>query len=677
MVNGTVPRLSIMFKALRELGPKQLGLYALYRLRLESGWLRWKTGDWEERTATPELRRAQLAGVSTGPRGEESWLALPEANEVRQVIGEQGAAQVLEQAGEIAAGKARLFGGEPAPLNLEPDWPLAHWTAYEQGRAPWGAEDVKLVWEPARFGWAFTLARAYTLTGDAAWAEVFWRHTETFLRANPPNRGPNWASAQEVALRLIALAFARQVFAPAECSTPERLQRLDQALAAHAQRIPPTLIYARSQHNNHLLTEAAGLYTAAACLPEHPEAGRWRALGWKWLNLGLQEQISPEGAYSQHSANYQRLMLQTALWAGKLAAGAGQDWPQETLEKLGAATRWLLKLVDPASGRTPNLGPNDGAYILPLTVCPFHDYRPALQTASLAFLGQPAFEPGPWDEMSLWLAADAARHPRRPAGGEHGLDVGEAPIRLEGRDSWAYLRVARFTSRPGHADQLHLDLWWRGSNVAQDAGTYFYNAPPPWDNALMGTAAHNTVMVAGRDQMTRAGRFLYLDWAQGRVIEHTRAEDGSFERLAAEHDGYRGLGVVHRRSVERGETGWRVEDRVLPLHGSAQAAGEETWASIHWLLPDWPYQVETGAAGWQVRLESPQGTVRLSVQAGPGELVAGRLVRAGELVAGEGPAAVVEGWVSPTYAHKIPALSLRLTARGRLPVGFVSTFSFP
>ena len=34
-------------------------------------------------------------------------------------------------------------------------------------------------------------------------------------------------------------------------------------------------------------------------------------------------------------------------------------------------------------------------------------------------------------------------------------------------------------------DQLHLDLWWRGLNIAQDAGTYLYNADPPWDNPLV------------------------------------------------------------------------------------------------------------------------------------------------------------------------------------------------
>jgi hypothetical protein len=119
-------------------------------------------------------------------------------------------------------------------------------------------------------------------------------------------------------------------------------------------------------------------------------------------------------------------------------------------------------------------------------------------------------------------------------------------------------------NRPGHADQLHLDLWWRGQNIALDAGTYLYNAAPPWDNALARSLVHNTVTVNGLDQMTRAGRFLWLDWAQASRISRKQAEDGSWERGVAEHTGYRKLGVAHRRVVTAyRENRWLVEDSLL------------------------------------------------------------------------------------------------------------------
>ena len=210
-------------------------------------------------------------------------------------------------------------------------------------------------------------------------------------------------NGQEVAIRLMALVWAGQVFETAAASSAERRARLAQSVAAHAARIPPTLLYARAQNNNHLVTEAAGLYTAGLALPDHPQASRWRALGWRWLNWAFQHQIGGYGEYIQHSTNYHRVMLQAALWVDAIK---DVDWPRLTLQSLGRATHWLFSMLDPASGRTPNLGANDGALILPLSVTPFNDFRPTVQAAARAFL-RFQMPGGVWDEMSLWLGLDA------------------------------------------------------------------------------------------------------------------------------------------------------------------------------------------------------------------------------------------------------------------------------
>ncbi len=212
-------RLRIIFKALQELGLTQPALYALYRLELRSGYL-------GRATSNPALRVAGRDGaVSPG------LFPLPGREVLAQVLGEQGRAALLTEADEILAGKVRLFGGRPIALHLEPPAPLYHWIEYERGAqrvSPVSpdetAADIKLIWEPARLGWAFTLGRAYHLTGDERYVGGFWLLLETFLDANPPYLGPNWVSAQEAALRVLALAFAWQVFAGASHSTPRGLR---------------------------------------------------------------------------------------------------------------------------------------------------------------------------------------------------------------------------------------------------------------------------------------------------------------------------------------------------------------------------------------------------------------------------------------------------------------------
>ena len=648
-------RLPLGLKALHELGAPQLGLYALYQLGLRSGHYR-------RLTASPR-QEEQAYAFRLKP-----VLRLPDPTQVLGLIGDTGLAALHAEADEIVAGQVRLFGGAPVALALTPPAPLHHWTAYEGNSNQLG--DLKFIWEPARFGWAFTLGRAYWLTQDEGYPAAFWRYAETFLEANPAYQGPHWLSAQEVALRLCGLVFAAQVFASSLQSTPARLARLAQAVIQHAARIPPTLVYARAQNNNHLISEALGLYTAAAALPDHPLASRWRQMGWKWLNRAFQHQIAPDGSYCQHSTNYHRLMLQAALWAAHIQHTAYPDrpFPPATLARLQAATTWYCALLDPISGQVPNLGPNDGACIFPLSSGKIEDHRPVVQAAARAFLSLPALPRGPWDELSLW----------------HGLAISSQPARAEQlahpaqsvlrgpTSSWAYLRAARFTSRPGHADQLHLDLWWRGINVALDPGTYRYTAEAPWDNALTSTLVHNTLSVDGLEQMTRAGRFLYLDWAQASPVERTRADDGSWERLRASHAGYRRLGITHLRQVTAYTDGrWLVED---DLNGPARAVHT---ARLHWLLPDFPWEIETESHHLRLVLTTPEGLVSLSVHTTTTQGLQGALVRAGQLVYGKGVTQPTWGWTSPTYGDKIPALAIVVYVQGSLPLQISSEWILP
>lgn len=650
-------RLSLALKAARQLGLRPLGLLAAYRLKLYSGWLRYQT---------PLSPPPPPAGLSLRP-----VLAFPSPEELRHILGGR-VAGLLAEADEIVAGQVRLFGGRPVPLELAVPAGEKHWSAYEHGAAAKAYGDIKFVWEPARFGWACTLGRAFHISGDERYPRAFWGYAERFWEANPPNRGPNWASAQEVALRLVAFTFAAQAFAPSEHSTPLRLERLARSVAEHAARIPPTLGYARAQNNNHLLSEAVGLITAGLALPAHPAAARWLKLGHRWLNAGLEAQIAADGTYSQHSTNYHRLMLQLALWANAcLPPTLGLPL------RLGAATRWLLELLDPLSGQVPNLGHNDGAYILPFTVCPFEDYRPVLQAASRAFLGQAALPAGAWDEMSLWVGAQGGEKKTSPSGQPGGQLSPHA--RLAGAHSWGYLRAVRYSTRPGQADALHLDLWWQGLNVAQDAGTYRYTAGAPWENALASAAVHNTLCLEGQEPMTRAGKFLWLDWVQSRVIARQADPQGNWEKIVAEHDGYRRYGLIQRRTVTAFRPDrWRVEDTLsCTPQAASEAAGAPpgSRAVLHWLLPDWEWQIIPGPAGTSLELRSPHGPVQLHITHPPEARVS--LVRAGQMLFGEGSPSPVRGWTSPTYGARIAALSLAITTPASLPLVLASEWAFP
>lgn len=233
-----------------------------------------------------------------------------------------------------------------------------------------------------------------------------------------------------------------------------------------------------------------------------------------------------------------------------------------------------------------------------------------------------------------------------------------------GNESEAMLRAAQYKDRPSQADQLHFDLWWRGQNVVCDAGSYLYSGPPPWANALAATEVHNTVTIGGRDQMTRAGRFLWLDWAQASSEMYAIGADAQV--MEAHHNGYASIGATYRRSVLclTDHDAWIVVDDITGSY-----SGE---VRLHWLFPDVPLEFDRD--GIALKLRFPEGDFNCRIMAEDAQSAS--LARVGEIIAGadelEPFESAIRGWRSLYYGSKEPALSLAVKQAAKMPVRFVT-----
>ena len=197
-------------------------------------------------------------------------------------------------------------------------------------------------------------------------------------------------------------------------------------------------------------------------------------------------------------------------------------------------------------------------------------------------------------------------------------------------------------------------------NITRDAGTYLYNGESPWDNPLVSTRVHNTITVDGCDQMTRGGRFLTLDWFPAYSKSLLEADEKILGRVLAYHKGYRKLGIRHERvATVFMDEHWEIKDKLI-----FTKPGEHVFR-LHWLLMDdeyssstmWETVNEERVVGIQVK--SKYGWIALNINLEPSNLQAvTSLVRAGELIYGQREVKPYEGWVSPTYGMKVPALSL-------------------
>jgi asparagine synthase (glutamine-hydrolysing) len=267
--------------------------------------------------------------------------------------------------------------------------------------------------------------------------------------------------------------------------------------------------------------------------------------------------------------------------------------------------------------------------------------------------GERLLEPGPWDEDVFWIcgesftarsAKDAKKDLNLRAlsvpGGESFPEGGV--YLLHSSNSRALIRCTDFRARPSHADQLHVDLWIHGHNIAIDAGTYLYSGEGRrWRNGLAHTSVHNTVTVDGKDQMSMLSRFTWTNWSKGKVLQHDK------NLWQGEHDGYKP--VSNKRTVMALDNDrWLVIDHL--------AAKVPHHYALQWLLAD--YGIRKLASGYGLLLE-PFGSKlpesKISIQLG---LLNGNadfsLVRADPNS--------TRGWRSRYYGHKEPAVSVMLEA---------------
>lgn len=618
-----------VYLLVKELGLSQLIPYALYKGQLRSG-------KFESIHAGP---RPTLADPLQALR--KAFLLDPHLT-----LGNHEQKMVISLADEIVLGNFHAFCGESARIDLSPhETNLRHWTKYSDTV---NGSDIKTLWEPARFGWVFPLCQAYLVEHEDKYPAAFWTNFEKFFQENPENMGSHWVSAQEAALRLIPWILAVQVFADNSETTQPRLDNLLTAIWQHTYRISITLNYSRSQNNNHFLSEALGLMIGGAVFNETPTGMHWFKSGAAYFQAGIDQQIDNEGIYSQHSANYHRLMIHLALIFKLLANRYNISLTGRTNKKLSMATRWLTSQLDPVSGRLPNLGHNDGSNLLPIGGEDYLDYRSTVQAASRAFLGGPCLPAGPWDELSSWLGLI---HEDEKLIACSQL-ISPAVHSIENGNCRAFIRSAQFHSRPAHADLLSVDLWQDGINLLMDAGTYAYNLPEPWQNRLSGSLVHNTITVNGQDQMVRDSKFLWIDRARSLPLPSDTNTIGAilYCNLSCAYTQIRTIGFPKSgefQVLDRIEFA-RLEKKPLPV-------------TIQYLIPDWDWTLDENCLslsnkGKQVQL------ILIGRDPHDQSIVPGTisLVRAGETLRGK-EKNLIRGWFSPTYLVKVPVLSIAAT----------------
>lgn len=543
------------------------------------------------------------------------------------------------------------------------NWPEKFWADIDirDGEIYGG---VKWVWEINRHHHLVTLAKAYFLSGDERFANEVCAQLDDWIKNNPPAIGINWTSPLEMAIRIInwswALAFIRSS-AALTCSLFSTIQRSIAEQANHIARY----LSAYSSANNHLIGEAAGLVFAGFCFPWLVEAERWREKGIATLTQEIQRQIHSDGLPAEQATHYLEFILDFYLLTWRLLELNGISVPIIWGNRLEAASNFIRHIVD-ENGNIPSIGDSDNARVVPLNDFPKANNFLSILASAAVILKHPGFKSAAkgWDEKSHWLLGERGqeafdslpltnKYVQSTAFRKGGYCVMRVPGRVLGFDigPLGYLSTAAH----GHADALSLYLSVNGQPVLIDPGTFAYQEGGKWRDFFRGTAAHNTIMVDLQNQSEIQGTFLWGQKAKA-YLERWESND-KYDLAIAYHDGYRKLGVIHRRSVL-----YYKSDLIL-VKDVLEGSGWHQFSQL-WHLPI-DSEVSPGSLAFEIRSERN----RLYILPLHDNLTSSDLYY--------GHQDPIQGWVSPHYGEIVPAPVISFSAQCDFPVSILTAIFIP
>ncbi len=492
----------------------------------------------------------------------------------------------------IREGKLSLFNGKVANLGLDYNWMKnpdsgfvyqadKHWTEINDYSREAG--DIKFVWEKARFAYLYDIIR-YDYHFNVDCSPFVLNDILSWIKANKVNCGPHYKCSQEISLRVLNWTFALHYYRNSEHLTEAVFEQIQHAIYWQLHHVYENINFSRiAVRNNHAITETLALYLGGLLYPDFPGAKIWKENGRKWFIQEILYQIYPDGTYLQFSMNYHRVVVQLLTWAFRLAKLNGEEFPDAVTDRARKSLGFLRSCMNDSDGWLPNYGANDGALFFPLNNQQYRDYRPQLQALATLLDIDPGF-PETYEDV-YWYGQMPGEDRQLAAEGQDGLfiypDGGYYICREE--DTLTFMRCGNHRDRPSQADNLHLDIWYKGENILIDAGSYKYNTNEQTLRYFMGTASHNTVMLEDFDQMEKGPRFIWYNWTQCRnAVLYEKKDEYVWEGAISAFQ-HAGADIIHRRVVKKkkGQPLWKVEDYIM--NKPVQMRMHQLW---HTTLPE-------------------------------------------------------------------------------------------
>jgi hypothetical protein len=508
-------------------------------------------------------------------------------------ISENSRQRLFNQAQQIKNGQLAFFSHDIKTIGSPPDWFCNPYNqqVFRQKTTYWTHAidkefgDIKILWEMSRMDWALVLSKMTLISKNNQYLHLLNHWLTHWIENNMPQAGPNWICAQETAIRLIQIIMCAHILKQNKPS----LALID-FVTAHCQRISLTRHYANAQQNNHAISEAAGLFIggmwliAYANIPD--KAKKWQNQGFQDLEWLIHDLIANDGSFAQHSLNYHRVLISTMNMVEYFRHFFKHpSFSASFYKKMCDAIFWMYQMVDPKTGKGPNLGANDGARVYALSERSYTDYRSEIQLGSYLFLKKRFYQTNVLNEPLQWLQLDPDHYPihsinRKSCMYPDGGYVTFYDTLHDTVPAWGLIRCSTDRFRPHHADTFHFDFWVNGINVLRDSGSYSYDISSSIRSNLISAAAHNTASFDTHDQMPVISQFLYGQWIKAKTVQPISTHTSGKLSWCGVYTDYKGCS--HQRRILIHKKKWRIIDKLT--HFNQKAIVRWRLMSDHWIL---------------------------------------------------------------------------------------------
>lgn len=332
--------------------------------------------------------------------------------------------------------------------------------------------DIKVPWELGRLQHLPWLALSYSETKKEKVKTEIRNQIFDFIASNPPNFGVQWMSSMDIGIRLVNILFTISFFDESnKLFKNDEMELINSYLFDHYQHIRDNIEYSDGMRGNHYLSNLCSILVYSCFIEDNASKDLLIEKYINLINIELDYQFHPDGSNFEASTRYHIFTNQMVITANIILSKlTGKTLNIIKLNLINSFTAELLKFSQPVQ-----IGDNDSGF-----------YWKVLDNENITYKSLKGLTNS---EKNSFASANY-------------LNFGYISKKSEDFNLIFKCGKVGQMGKGGHDhnDNLSYNLYYKGSALVTDIGTYCYTSNFEKRNYYRSTLQHNVLTINNEEQ---------------------------------------------------------------------------------------------------------------------------------------------------------------------------------